>query len=155
MNVARALAAPRDRLAIHDVGNVVARDRQAAVAGCERTREIVPSFKVVDRQTAILARTEPAGVTKSKARKPVQGVVITVEPKAARDGEIGGDVPASFTKDRIVLVLTLLVRQPDRSRVVADGQVRCEIIDKIVLEDVVLLILIEGADERAERLVGG
>src|SRR5205085_645477 len=65
------------------------------------------------------------------------------------------DIPIGLAEQGIVLIFAILIGEPHSSRIAANGQLSRQIVDQIILKDVILLILVEGTHQRAERPFGG
>src|SRR5439155_5952682 len=127
INVAAALAAPGNSLAVHDLRDVVARYVGPAVALRERAVGIVADLQAVDGQATILARAEPARIPEAKSRESIERVIEPIEAQTAGERHRVGDVPIGFAEHCPVLVFALLVGDPDRTGIAGDRQVRRQV----------------------------
>src|SRR4029453_2712463 len=83
-----------------------------------------------------------------------QAIVIFEQAAAGCQRDLRRYVEACFAEDRIILVLALLLGQPQGAGEAVYREQRRKIIHLVVLVDKVVLPLVEQTRDHAERLVG-
>ena len=80
--------------------------------------------------------------------------IIFVPPAPGGQRDLRGNVKACFAEQRVILVLALLLSEPQRPWKAVHGQFRCETRNLVILVDEILLNLVKGTSNHTERLVG-